>query len=427
MSLNRRDFLKLAGLGASIVGGSLPRWALAGVQRSFPELMGKSNGKRLVILGASFGGINAGLTVKRLAPDAQVVLLDKAPFFMSCPATLEYLFGMVSLDRITRGYASLQDRGLQFARTTVLALDRDKRRVVSADGTVDYDYLVVATGVRMAYEDVPGLVERPGANLCVYDKGSPIIDLHHRIAAFQGGHVVISIPNGPYKCPPGPYEYALLWADYIKKKGLKGKVTMVDPRPKPIPAALAPGFLKAMDENKDVLTYHPNTRLLRVGSEDRTVETEAGKLTFDILSVIPPNKTMPFLMEAGLGDSFIEVNPQTFRSTKDERIYALGDNADTPFTKSAFCATTSAKVAGQDIAQALGAKTEGRRAPSNICWPLVSMDSAMMISVNWSYEKDRGGNVQVKSEGTTDNEAKPSYLHARRGWEMGLLQEMFGS
>jgi len=427
MSLNRRDFLKLAGVGAALVGASPTRAALASVQHSIPELMGKPKGKRLVILGASFGGINAALTVKRLLPDTQVVLLDKAPFFISCPATLEYLFGMVSLDTITRGYTSLHERGLEFVRTTILALDRDKKMVVCADGTVDYDYLLVATGVRMAYEDVPGLTERPRANLCLYDKGSPLIDLHHRIAAFQGGDVVVSIPNGPYKCPPGPYEYALLWADYIKKKRLKGKVTMVDPRPKPIPPALAPGFLKAMEANKDVLTYHPHTRLLRVGPEDRTVETEAGKLRYDVLSVIPPNKTMPFLVEAGLGDPFTEVNPQTFRSTKDETIYALGDNADTPFTKSAFCATTSAKIAGRHIAKVLGAKIGEPGAPSSICWPLVSMDSAMMISVTWSYEKDKEGNIQAKSEGTTDNEAKPSYLHARRGWEMGLLQQMFSS
>ena len=157
------------------------------------------------------------------------------------------------------------------------------------------------------------------------------------------------------------------------------------------------------------------------------VETEAGKLRYDILSVIPPNKSMPFLIEAGLGDPFIEVNPQTFRSTKDEAIYALGDNADTPFTKSAFCATTSAKIAGQHIAQVLGAKTKDSGGPGNICWPLVSMDSALMISVAWSFEKDKEGKLQVKSEGTTDNEAKASHLRARREWEMGLLQEMFGS
>lgn len=427
MSLNRREFLKLAGLGATVVGASLPQVALAGAQRALPELMGKSKAKRLVILGASFGGINTALTVRRLVPDAEIVLLDRAPFFISCPATLEYLFGMVSLDSITRGYASLQEKGFQFVRTTILALDRDKKRVISADGTVDYDFLLVATGVRMAYEDIPGLTDRPGENLCLYDKGSPLIDLHHRIAAFQGGHVVISIPNGPYKCPPGPYEYALLWADYIKKKKLKAKVTMVDPRPKPIPPSLAPGFLKAMEAHKDVLTYQPHTRLLHVGPQRGMIDTEAGKLTFDLLSVIPPNKGMPFLAEAGLGDPFIDVNPQTFRSTKDERIYALGDNADTPFTKSAFCATTSAKIAGHHIAQALGAQIGDPGAPGNICWPLVSMDSALMIQVNWSYAKDKDGNLQVKSDGTTDNEAKASHLSARREWEMGLLRAMFGA
>lgn len=426
MSLNRRDFLKLAGTGAAIVAAS-PKPVPARVQQSLPELMGKSGGKRLVILGASFGGIHTALTVKSLLPDAQVVLLDKAPFFISCPATLEYLFGMVSLDKITRGYGSLGEKGLQFVRTTILALDRDKRRVVSADGTVDYDYLLVTTGIRLAYEDVPGLAERPGRNLCVYDKGSPLIDLHHRIAAFQGGHVVVSTPSGPYKCPPGPYEYVLLWADYMKKRGIKGKVTMVDPRPKPIPPAVAPGFLKAMEGYKDLLAYHPQTRLLSVDAEARTVETEAGKLKFDLLSVIPPNKSMQFITEAGLGDPFIDVDPQSFRSMKDERIYALGDTADTPFTKSAFCATTSARVAGQHIAQALGAAIEDVGAPRNICWPIVSMDSALMILVNWSYEKDKDGNLQVKSAGTSDNEAKPSYLRLRRDWEMGLLRGMFGS
>lgn len=427
MGLNRRDFLKLVGVGATVAGVSVPPAAAAGVAHSLPELMGRSRGNRLVILGASFGGINAALTVKGLVPDAQIVLLEKAPFFISCPATLEYLFGMASLDRITRGYASLHERGLQVVRTTVLAVDRDKKRVMTADGTVDYDYLLVATGLRMAYEDVPGLTDRPGANLCLYDKASPLIDLHHRIAAFQGGHVVVSIPNTPFKCPPGPYEYVLLWADYIKKRGLKGKVTMVDPRPKPIPPGLAPGFLKAMETTKDVLTYQPNTQLLRVNAEDGSVETQAGRLKFDILSVIPPNKTMPFLVEAGLGDPFTQVDPQTFRSMKDERIYALGDNADTPFTRSAFCATTSAQVAGRHIARALGAKTGDPGAPASICWPLVSMESALMTSVNWFYEKEKEGTIQVKSEGTMDNEPKASNLQARREWEAGLLRQMFGT
>jgi NADPH-dependent 2,4-dienoyl-CoA reductase/sulfur reductase-like enzyme len=426
MRSDRREFFKLAAAGVGALAIS-PERASAVVQRSVPDLMGKSRGKRLVILGASFGGIQAALTVRRLAPEAEIVLLEKAPFFVSCPATLEYVFGMVSLDRITRGYSALQERGLRFARTTVVGVDRDKRRIVAADGGIEYDYLLVATGVRMAYEEVPGLAERPGRNLCVYDKGWPIIDLHHAIAGFQGGDIVIGTPPGPYKCPPGPYEYALLWADYIKKKGLKARVTLVDPRPKPIPPPLATGFLNAMDATKHVLTYHPNTRILAVDAESRTVDTEAGKVKFDLLSVIPPNKPMPFLAESGLGDPFIETDPQTFRAAEDERIYALGDTAETPFTRSAYCAFTCARVAGHHIARALGAAVPDPGGPQNICWPLVSMESALMILVNWSYERGRDGTLQVKSAGTHDNEAKPSYLRLRRQWEMGLLREMFGA
>jgi NADPH-dependent 2,4-dienoyl-CoA reductase/sulfur reductase-like enzyme len=213
----------------------------------------------------------------------------------------------------------------------------------------------------------------------------------------------------------------------MKRKGIKGKVTMLDPRPKPIPPPLAPGFLTAMEAHRNIVTYHPNTRLLRVDAERRAVETEAGRLTFDLLSVIPPNKGMPFIVQAGLGDPFVEVDPRTFRSLRDERIFALGDTADTPFTRSAYCATTCAKIAGEHIAKALGAAVVESGAPQNVCWPLVSMEGALMILVNWSYETDSEGKLQVKSAGTHDNEPKASYVKLRRDWELGLMREMFGA
>lgn len=429
MTLKRRDFLKLAGIGAgaAVAGSTLPGVAGAAVTHPIPEILGSSKGKRLVVLGASFGGINTALAVHKAVPNAEIVLIDKAPYFVSCPATMEYLFGMVSLDKITRGYASLQAKGFKMVRADILAVDRGGKRVVTSAGAVSYDALLVSTGIRLAYEEVPGLMDKPEANLCMYDKGAPMIDLHHKIAAFKGGTVVVNAPAGPYKCPPGPYEYALLWAAHIKKNKLKAKVHMVDPGAKPIPPGVAAGFLKAIEANKDVLEYVPITKILSVNAKDSAIETEAGKVKFDLLSIIPPNKTMGFIKEAGLGDPFIAVDPVSFRSKADERVYALGDNAATPYSKSAYTAAQSAKIAGAFIAQGFGAKVSDPGAPHNICYPLVSMDSAIMVRADWSHGKDKDGKPVVNTKGASDNDAKAQLLMLRREWEKGLLREMFGA
>src|SRR3990172_6325627 len=142
MTLKRRDFLKIAGIGAgaAVAGASLPRSAGAAVTHPIPEILGSSKGKRLVVLGASFGGINTALAVHKAVPDAEIVLIDKAPYFVSCPATMEYLFGMVSLDKITRGYASLQAKGFKMVRAEILAVDRAGKRVVTSAAAVGYDH-----------------------------------------------------------------------------------------------------------------------------------------------------------------------------------------------------------------------------------------------------------------------------------------------
>jgi NADPH-dependent 2,4-dienoyl-CoA reductase/sulfur reductase-like enzyme len=389
------------------------------------DRLGPSRGRRLVVLGASFGGISAALTVKALAPEAELVLVDQAPFFVFAPAALQYLFGLTSLERIVRGYAALQARGLRTLRASVTAVDRDRRRVVTTAGAVAYDYLLIATGLRLADEDIPGLGEMPGVNLCPYDLGS-LPELRRRIVGFRGGHVVVSTPPSLYKCAPAPYEYALLWAESFRRRGLKGRVTLVESRSRPLPA-LAPGLLRAMEANKAVLTYEPFTRVLSVDPGARRVETEAGRLTFDFLSLVPPNRVAPFAAEADLGEPFVDVDPVTFRAPKDERLYAVGDVVDSPYAKTAHTAAISGRIVGRHIARALGARVEEAGAPHNVCFPMVSSDRALRLGMDWYFERDEAGGVQVKVAGSADNDATAANLRLRREWQARLLAEMFGA
>ena len=252
MALSRREFLQSAGVagGAALTLGGL---TLGGATRGLAQMLPKPGGKRLVVLGAGFGGVFTATTVKRLQPDAEVVMLERAPFFISCPATLEYIFGLNSLDTIVFGYSPLIAKGINVIRTEVVGVEPDRKRVVVSGGAIEYDQLLISTGTRLAYEEIPGLADASAINVSIYDKGTPIIDARRRIDAFTGGTVVMNAPAVPYKCPPGPYEYAMLFADHIKKKNLKAKVLLLDAKPSPIPPVNSKGLLDAMAAYKDVL------------------------------------------------------------------------------------------------------------------------------------------------------------------------------
>jgi NADPH-dependent 2,4-dienoyl-CoA reductase/sulfur reductase-like enzyme len=380
----------------------------------------------VVVAGASFAGISAALTLRERVPGAEVVLVEPAPVFVFAPGALAYLFGLAPFEEIARRYGALEARGLRVVRASVTAVERDRRRVVTTAGSLPYDYLLIATGLRLAPEEVPGLgAAPPDLNLHPYESGSSLLELRRRIVAFRGGHVVVSTPVGSYKCPPAPYEYALLWAEHLRRRRLPGRVTLVESRSRPL-APLAPGLLRAIEAHKGVLTYEPFTRVLSVDPGARRVETEAGRLAFDFLSLIPPHRVAPFVAEADLGAPLVDVDALTLRSTKDERIYAAGDAVDSPYARTAHAAVTSGRLAAGHIARALGARVEEFRAPQNVCFPMVARDRALRLGQDWYFERGEGGTMDVKVAGTADNQASAGNLRLRRKWQAQLLGELFG-
>jgi sulfide dehydrogenase [flavocytochrome c] flavoprotein chain len=414
-------------VGGITAAGALasPFTSVAASGASSP-VIGARAGGRFVVLGAGFAGITAALTVKRRRPRTDVVLVERAPYFVSAPGSLRYLFDLVPFSAIARSYTALRQRGLRVVDATVQAIDPPRKCVLTSAGLVEYDYLVIATGLRPAREEVPGLSDDREEDLCFFHTGPSLADVHRRIAAFAGGRIVVATPVGAYKCPPAPYEYALLWADLVRRRGLRGHVTLIDPRPKPTPLGLAPGLLTAMASHGDRLRYEPFTRLVSVNPEARTVETDAGKLPFDLLSVVAPNVPMAFISEAGLGHPFVPVEHRTFQSIIDPSIFAVGDTAETAFPKTASAAITTARLVGQHVAHALGAPLGEPEPPINVCFPLVSAGLALRTHTMWSYPRAPGRSSEMTGQTTNDNQPSAVHVGARGRWEAAALRDLFG-
>ena len=427
MKLSRRNLLR--SLGISMAGGiflnGVSSKKVFGEEKMMPGMMPKMHKpmmpsptkKRAVILGGGYSGLYCAITLRELAPDAEIVVVEKYPFFVSGPSHIDFVAGLKHLDDISRSYDPVSARNIRVVRSEIIGIIPDERRVLTSSGDIEYNFLVISTGIRIADEDVLNLIEQPASNSHAWELGETV-EMRKRIEAFKGGRVVLTVPTAPFKCPPGPYEVACLLREYFDSKKIKAEITIVDANDKPQPGPLAQKWTSVLEARN--IIYKPNNKVIEIDAAGKQVITDKGeKVGYDFVSIIPSNKAATFIKDAGLGDPFVDVDPATFKSKKYDNIFAVGDCAKVPYTKSAFTASLQGKSVAHHVARSMGLDVKEPAPIYNICYPYVSSKESLMVRVDW----DKDGKM-LKAE---VDDPKKDYVGSRAAWEGGLINGLFGS
>ena len=107
-------------------------------------------------------------------------------------------------------------RCIQFVEADIESIDTTGKAVKTAAGVFEYDYLVVALGAAYDWDAVPGSdLAYSFYNLETARK------LRRRLSRFRRGKLVISVAAPPYKCPPAPFETAMMIHWYFRKQGIR--------------------------------------------------------------------------------------------------------------------------------------------------------------------------------------------------------------
>ncbi len=418
-SMNRRRFLSgLLGMSAALLG--------AGARAGGAS---KANA-RIVVVGAGVGGSRAALALRRLLPKAEIVVIEKESGFVWRPAAFEYALGLRSWEQITRSYDMLAAQNIRLIQAEVQGIDPARQRLATTGGPQDYDLLLLASGIRLATETIKGLDQNPGANASLYDV-LQLPTLRKRLEAYQNGTILISIPQPPLQCPPAPYEFVFMLSEHMQRRKLKGKIVVLDANSMPQPAPFASVFDATLQRHEDRVEYIP---AIQVGAIEpgakRVVSVDGEAFSYDLLSLIPPHRAARFIQEAGLaqeGDAFVEVDPVSFRSARFETIYAIGDAARTPYSRTASTADATAELCARAMARTLGTRSASESASfDSLCYPYVNGEQALLLRLAYALERAADA-PRVNIDTTTDTNPSAEYVRQRRAWEQDLLKRTFGA
>lgn len=281
-------------------------------------------GKRILILGAGFGGLAAATELRKgLGHDHRVIIVDRKRSFMMGLVKLWILEGSRRLEESQTPLDGLNEKGIEYLNDEVTTIDAASNRVQSKDHSwIEYDYLIVALGAELVPDRIAGFAGR-GYNL--YD-AQHVPKLRDRLLELKRGRVAVAIMDMPYKCPPAPYEASMIIDGMLAKEGTRSSVEIDVYSPAPVALPVAGPHVSA--HIVDIISqrgirFNPLHKLKSVS--DRLEFENGNRADYDVLVGIPPHRAPEVVRRSGLavGD-WVAVDRSTMK-TSFVNVFAIGD------------------------------------------------------------------------------------------------------
>jgi len=351
--------------------------------------------KKLVILG---GGTAGTMMANKLAQvmeryDCQITLVDHNETHYYQPGFLFIPFEIYTEEDVKKPKRDYFPSGIDVIMSAVDGILPKENKVKLSDGKVlSYDYLIIATGSRIAPEEIEGL-QNGGWRQNIFDFYTPdgAAALAKFLKYWEGGKMVVNIAEMPIKCPVAPLEFVFLADWWFTEQGIRDKVDIefVTPLPGAFTKPIAAKFLGQFLEKKNIkLTAEFNVGSVD-SSKNKIKSWDEKEIDYDLLITIPTNMGAEVIGNSGLGDdlNFIPTSHKTLQSKAYENIFVIGDATDLPSSKAGSVAHFQADVLYENILRTL----EGRKLEEGFdghanCFIESGFGKGILIDFNYDVE-----------------------------------------
>lgn len=354
--------------------------------------------KNLVILGAGTAGT---MMVNHLRPKLKkrewnITIVDQFKTHYYQPGFLFLPFDIYTEEQVKKVGKKFIPKHVNYLQKKIEQIFPEENRVELEDMDLPYDILIIATGSKIAPEEIEGM-KGPNWHKTVFDfytyEGA--LALRNKLREWEGGKLVVHLTEMPIKCPVAPLEFTFLADSYFEEKGMRDRVDITYVTP------LSGAFTKERSSNKlGYLLKEKNIKLEtdfaieRVDNErSKIIDYGDKEIDFDLLVTIPTNMGDEVIARSGMGDdlNFVPTNPNTLQSKEHENVFVIGDATNVPASKAGSVAHFEAETLTDNILLYIEGKPLKEEFDGHAnCFIETGHDKALLIDFNYNQEPVEG-------------------------------------
>lgn len=328
----------------------------------------------ILIVGGGCAGLTTAARLARQLPSSlrksSIAILEPSETHYYQPLWTLVGGGICSKESTERREADLIPKRASWIRDAVAEFHPDDNYVVTRSGkTIVYSYMVVATGIKLDWNKIPGLAESVGKNgVCSNYSYETVDSTWQNIRNFTGGTAIFTQPLPPIKCGGAPQKIMYLADSYFRKSNIRAKSNIV------FCSAAANIFavkkyadtLDQVLSRKEIATkYRHNLIEIRPDAKEAVFQHldtgEEVAMRYDMIHVTPPQVSHDFVKNSPLAnkDGWVDVDKFTLQHVRYPNVFGLGDSSSLPTSKTGAAIRKQSPV----VATNMIALMQGRQLP----------------------------------------------------------------
>jgi sulfide:quinone oxidoreductase len=278
--------------------------------------------------------------------------------------------GVYDIKKTERTEAEVKPKCVTWIKQKVACFNPGQNLVVIENNeTVSYQYLVVAPGIQLNWNEIKGLEETIGKNsVCSNYSFKYAPYTFECLKNFKGGNAIFTNPHTPVKCGGAPHKIMYMAADYFRKHGLSDKSNIqywsggtrlfaVEDYEKTLLNVVERGKIKLNFFNRLEEIDGPNKRAKFVGFGEMNKGQEQW-VDFSMIHITPPQSAPDFIKSSPLANAagWVDVSKDTLQHIRYNNIFSLGDASSLPTSKTGAAIRKQAPVVVQNLLASINNK-----------------------------------------------------------------------
>lgn len=397
---------------------------------------------QILVIGGGTAGITVAAQLLRKQPELKVGIIEPSEKHYYQPAWTLVGAGTFKFKDTEREEKDLIPKGATWIKFRAEEIDADNNLVTIGNGVqIEYEILIVATGVQYNWNIIPGLAEGIGKHSITsnYDKRYTRYTWES-LQAFQGGNALFTQPHTPIKCGGAPQKIMYMAEHYLRKQGKRENANVIFATPGTVIFGTQP-FKDALekivkDRNIHTFFYHKLVEL-RIDAKEAVYEVTNQEhvpdpsdvinqklgvrvegdgrvvIPFNFLHTAPPQSAPDFVKNSPLSRQedpygFVAVDKYTLQHLHYKNVFSLGDVAGTPNAKTGAAVRKQAPVLVENLLAYMKDQRSGAQYHGYSSCPIVTGYGKMLLA-EFDYENKAAPSLPIDT-------SKPR-------WDMWILKK----